>query len=99
MNYYMHILPGRIRIRTSVLQKNDSGMDYVQRLLRSIEGVSTVHVNSRTGSVLIHFNQRLISSHFILSQLAKTGYAPSINWGLKVRHPKRFLDLSDVEGV
>jgi hypothetical protein len=99
MNYYMHILPGRIRIRTSVLQKNDPGMDYVQRLLHSIEGVLSVHVNPRIGSVLIHYNQRLISSHLILNQLARSGYAPSINWGLKVRHQKGFLDLADAEGV
>jgi len=91
MDYYMHILPGRIRIRSSILRNNDSKILSVSQCLKSIQGVVSVRENKTVGSVLIHYDKRNISYQRILKQLAQQEFMPVVTWSsLKVRS----LDIS-----
>ena len=78
MDYYMHVLPGRIRIRTSVLQRNDIKLFRINKFLKSIQGVVSIQENRRIGSVLVHYNQNRTSSQQILSQLKYSGHVPEM---------------------
>ena len=80
MDYYMHLLPGRIRIRTSALRKNESGVFSVGSFLKTLEGITSVKINHVIGSVLIDYNRNIVSSQMIINQLARNGYFPPFNW-------------------
>lgn len=87
MDYYIHMLPGRIRIRTTALQKNDLGIHSASKLLKIIRGVISVKGNSRTGSVLVYYDSHQVSSQWILCKLAHQGFIPAIQWNTSVSYP------------
>jgi len=80
MTYYLHVLPGKIRIRTSVLQQNEVGAFSVNKCLNSITGVFLVEISTLTGSILVHYEPNRVSSQTILSKLAQDGFVTEINW-------------------
>jgi hypothetical protein len=89
MEYYMHILPGEILIRTSLLQNNEKKMSSVRSCLRSISGVIAVQGNKARGSLLIAYDKRNTSYLAILRQLQQQEFMPAVTWGaLKVRAPE-----------
>lgn len=79
MDYYMHILPGKICIRTSVLRRDEVEVFPVSRCLKAIQGVTSVKINNVIGSVLIDYDRSAISYHVILKQLAQQGFVP-VSW-------------------
>lgn len=90
MDYYMHVLPGRIRIRTSEFRRNKAGILSASQFLKSMGGVICVKTNDAIGSLLIDHDRSVISSQVIVHQLAQNGFFPGINFnGPKVRsfHP------------
>jgi hypothetical protein len=52
---YVHHLPGRLRVRLE-RAKNPIVASSLGDMLRTMQGVSSVHVNATTGSVLIHYS-------------------------------------------
>lgn len=81
MDYYMHILPGRIRIRASKFRKSEVETFSIGTFLKTLDGVTSVKINSVVGSLLIDYDRRAISYQWILNQLAKQGFAPDIILG------------------
>ena len=74
MTYYIHNIPGRLRVKTPVLKKNLEQMKNVQKLFKSMEGIEGIEFNSITGSVVIFFDSNLISSETILNIFMQEGY-------------------------
>jgi copper chaperone CopZ len=74
MSNYVHSIPGRLRIKTSVIKKNPVLAERIGRLLTSITGVEEVDVNLLTGSVLIRYKPRRIAAEHILSTLSEFGH-------------------------
>lgn len=74
MSNYIHSIPGRLRVKSSLLKKNPSDAKRVQRLLKSTRGVESFEVNLVTGSVLVRYNPTKITADMLLQRLAEAGY-------------------------
>ncbi|MCB2186048.1 MAG: hypothetical protein KQJ78_06495 [Deltaproteobacteria bacterium] len=69
MKYYVHSVPGRLRLKIPELRNNTYQCQETQALLLGLEGVQDVQANCLTGSVLVHYDEAFISSADITSAL------------------------------
>lgn len=76
MHYYIHILPGQIRVHSSDLKKNKTRAFSVRNCLKTLGGIQSVKMNLATGSVLIQYDRNGVNSKTILNQLAEKGFRP-----------------------
>ncbi|HWQ72295.1 MAG TPA: heavy metal translocating P-type ATPase [Desulfitobacteriaceae bacterium] len=67
-NYYVHALPGRIRLRVPGL-KNNSLMANCIRELAELPGYQLLQINIITGSVIIFYNQAKIDQNKIIIEI------------------------------
>ena len=74
MIYYMHHLPGRLRIRTPLVRNNRDAAAEVEDLLLTTAGVDDVTINLITGSCLVKYNPSEAKHDDIISLLATKGY-------------------------
>lgn len=76
-DHYIHHVPGRLRVRTAVVKGNEKRATAVKALLQSTEGVRAVAVNPLTGSVTIHYDEKITNSSAVLDVLNREGYPVS----------------------
>ncbi len=74
MSYYLHEVPGRLRIQIPSLKRNFQGAQDVRDLLEYLTGIKSVSVNTFTGSVTVHHDPDIIPSRAILTLLARENY-------------------------
>ena len=74
MANYIHHVPGRLRINTRVLKKNESRARQLKSYLEGIQGVRHAETSIVTGSVVIKYDTCLISGTVILNSLRDLGY-------------------------
>ena len=72
--YYLHHVPGRLRIKTPFVKNNTENATIIQELLQDIPGVTSTSVNIMTGSVLVHYDPRVVSPKAITDTLTRRGY-------------------------
>jgi Heavy metal associated domain 2 len=73
MEYYVHHVPGRLRVRIPAIRKNPRHAAEIQSLL-NIYGVDNIAVNHLTGSVVVTFDTDLLSPEQLLNLLKEKGY-------------------------
>jgi hypothetical protein len=73
MHHYMHHLPGRLRIKSVSLKRNEHHARRVSDYVRSIDGVVRAEVNVLTGSLLIHYDVEIVPSETLLNSLKHLG--------------------------
>ncbi len=91
MDYYMHLIPGRIRIRTHAFRRIDEDGVLVRQYIDSIQGVTSVNYNQVAGSVSICYDRSLISSQNIIQELTKKGLFPAISQDSPMGIPRMTL--------
>ncbi|HYA38450.1 MAG TPA: heavy-metal-associated domain-containing protein [Candidatus Methylomirabilis sp.] len=74
MGHYIHHVPGRLRIRTPLLKRDEKGALAAEQFLRLIEGVTSVRANAVTGSITLTYERDTVSSEAILNAAARRGY-------------------------
>ena len=74
MNYYIHNVPGRLRIKSPVIKKNENASYEVRKSLSALNGIATVEVNLTTGSLLINYNHKVVRHEDIVNLLERKGY-------------------------
>ena len=74
MSYYLHNVPGRLRIKSPLLRRNNEAGDEVKKALSSIQGVAAVDFNPMTGSLLINYNFKTTKHEDIIGLLERKGY-------------------------
>ena len=74
MSYYMHNIPGRLRVKSPRLKRNDAAEDELRMALSTIQGIAAVDFNPVTGSLLINYNHRTTNHEDIISLLERKGY-------------------------
>lgn len=74
MSYYLHNVPGRLRIKSPLLRRNSEAGDEVRKTLSTIQGVATVDFNPTTGSLLINYNHKTAKHDDIIGLLERKGY-------------------------
>ena len=73
-DYYYNCEPGRLRIRTPYLHHNPQNAAVFEKSLKELSGIVSVETNALTGSALIHFDEKTLSSDQIVGFLEKHGY-------------------------
>lgn len=76
MEYYVHHVPGRLRVRIPAIRKNPGRAADVEGLL-NIEGVHTLSSSHLTGSVVVTFDDTRVSPAKLLGILKEGGYYDS----------------------
>jgi|SRR5579863_1900530 len=74
MSYYIHQIPGRIRVKSPVLKGNTHVAQKVCAWLGRVEGVHSTAVNPLTGSIVIEFAPKVVAAEEILCMLDQAGY-------------------------
>lgn len=74
MSYYMHQLPGRLRMKIPVLKRNPQAATRLQNFLEEATGIESTAINTVTGSVLIRFDEKAINHHEIVHLVSREGY-------------------------
>lgn len=74
MSYYVHHVPGRLRIKIPAVKKNVNVGNKLKKSLSTMPGIATVDFNLATGSLLINYNPKAVSHTDILSLLQRKGY-------------------------
>lgn len=74
MSYYIHDVPGRLRVKSPIIKRNKDAADEVERLVGMVDGVHMVDVNLLTGSLLVNYNPKIAKYHDIVNLLQTNGY-------------------------
>ncbi len=72
MSYYVHHVPGRLRIKAARLRCVECQAK-LDRLLGALPGINSYSHSHRIGSVLVHYDPARLSADDILYQLYKAG--------------------------
>ena len=78
-HYYVHHVPGRLRVRVPQVKRSPKESRRVQDHLKDLMGVENVSVNPITGSVLVTYDQNRIDSSEILGHLRDQGHIEEIH--------------------
>lgn len=80
MSYYVHDIPGRLRVKIPSIKGSPNAANNVEGLLKAIEGIDSTAVNTLTGSIVINYNAGTVSSNEVLRILEEKGYfeAPNV---------------------
>jgi len=74
MRYYVHKVPGRLRVKMPTIKKDLERGEQVEALLNSLHGVESVALNGVTGSVVVHYDPDLLGARDILDRLKEHDY-------------------------
>jgi copper chaperone CopZ len=74
MSYYVHEVPGRLRIKIPEVKGNPGLAAEVKCFVTHVSGVASATVNTLTGSVVITYDPEIISAKEILRFLTDEGY-------------------------
>ena len=74
MGYYLHEVPGRLRIQIPALKRSPRRAQEVQDLLEDVSGIKSTSVNTVTGSVIVHYDPEIVNSGAILTLLSREEY-------------------------
>jgi len=74
MAFYLHEVPGRLRIQISALKRSPLRAQEVQDLLEDLSGIKSTSVNTVTGSIIIHYDPDILHSRAILTLLSREEY-------------------------
>ncbi len=72
--FYIHNVPGRLRIISEAVKKNPSAPDAIRMGLSTLTGIGVVYVNLTTGSILIHYNPQTANVRDIVGVIERKGY-------------------------
>ena len=73
MSYYVHNVPGRLRVKMPPLRNRPHRGERVRALLAGQSGVEAIAVNPLTGSVVVHYDSDRIDDQRILNVLRYSG--------------------------
>jgi copper chaperone CopZ len=74
MAYYIHNIPGRLRIKSPVIKNNTNKANELKKIISSTCGIIAIDINLVTGSLLINYNHKTINHNDIVNILQKNGY-------------------------
>jgi hypothetical protein len=77
MSHYIHHIPGRLRVKSVSLRRNERGAAQVREHLEGLHGITFTEVNTVTGSVLIKYDPRLVEAQTLLNSLRGQGHIHS----------------------
>lgn len=73
MSYYMHSVPGRLRIKTPFIKNKDLNTKHVEKFLGQVRGIQSIVTNQRTGSIVINYDPQKLAQQALLDILCTRG--------------------------
>jgi len=74
MGYYIHYVPGRMRIQTPFLHHNPRNAEEFETYIKGIKGIISVTSSIVTGSATMLFDEKIIHCEQIIGILEKRDY-------------------------
>jgi len=74
MSHYIHHVPGRLRIKSPRLKRNNREAEQAQGYMERLHGVQSTEVNTVTGSLVIKYDTALVEGHTLLNSLRTLGH-------------------------
>jgi copper chaperone CopZ len=74
MDYYIHDIPGRLRIESPVLKNNEAHAQKFEAFVKSIPGITSVEMKVNIGSATMHYDRMRIDHTKLIELLDKSGY-------------------------
>ena len=74
MGYYLHEIPGRLRVKIPNLKRNPQSARDIQVLLKNLPGIESISTNTVTGSIIVRYDPELVNAGAIVNVLAREGY-------------------------
>jgi copper chaperone CopZ len=74
MHYYIHDIPGRLRIESPVLKDNEAKAQRFEAFVRNIPGITSVEMKVDIGSATIQYDRTRIDHTRLIKLLDKSGY-------------------------
>lgn len=74
MKYYIHHVPGRMRIESPVLHDNPVKANEFEKFIEGINGISAIDIHTVTGSAVIHFDEKIINCEQLIGILERKDY-------------------------
>ena len=105
MSHYLHHVPGRLRVKAAALKNNAGKAVQAGALLEDIPGIEAVEVNAVTGSMLVRYDEDIITSAQILGVLVAYGFinllpgAKSKGMPSALKRPAREEVVQNLSGV
>ncbi len=73
MSYYVHEVPGRLRVKTPSARGQACMAQKIEEMVKAIPGVYAVNVNTTTGSIVLNYDSTTVNSKGILEILEEKG--------------------------
>ena len=73
MNHYVHNVPGRLRVKTPIVKRKSGSARHVEEFVNQLRGIKSSSVNTTTGSVVVLYDSKTISSDVILTAFENEG--------------------------
>jgi hypothetical protein len=93
MSHYIHHVPGRLRITSTALKRNEPGAREVCRSLSGTEGVLDCQVKTLTGSAVISYDPEIITAERLIELLKEQGIVAG---GAVIPAPQKEDNLTQV---
>jgi hypothetical protein len=74
MTHYVHHVPGRLRVKSALIKRNEAKVAAVRELLDGMQGVVSCEVKTLTGSVVACYDSAVVSAQTILGVLEAEGF-------------------------
>lgn len=74
MAYYIHNVPGRLRIKSPKVKGSSRDAVIVKEMLNSVRGINEAEINTVTGSIIITYDNKAVKPALILDTLERAGY-------------------------
>lgn len=78
MSHYYHVVPGRLRIKSPFMKRNtNANVAEIEGLLGTVGGINSFDINTITGSILVNYDPKVVSSKKIISILKRQKSVPN----------------------
>lgn len=74
MSHYIHHVPGRLRVKSPSLKRNEQHALQTKKHIDGVHGVLASEFNSVTGSLVIKYDTSLVGAHTLLDSLRDLGH-------------------------
>jgi hypothetical protein len=74
MGYYLHHVPGRIRIKIPQIKHRPDQAGKIREMLKEQGGISQMNINLSTGSVVVYYDPETLTATQILTLLKHNGF-------------------------
>jgi hypothetical protein len=74
MSYYLHHVPGRLRLKTPFIKGDNDKAQEIRLFLKGIPGIHSTSANTVTGSLTIYYDPKEICPDSITHRLSRAGF-------------------------